>query len=1319
MSNQFPTLPRRLASMARAPISLLVICFSILLLCDRPDTAQAMQGGPLVVVSAASFALDAPIAPNAIVAAFGVNLSTAVETAATNPLPETLAGRSVRVRDSLSATRAARLFFVSPDQINLLIPDNLANGTATVEVLAGETIVASGQIEIRPAAPAIFTANVSGKGVPAANLIRVKPDFTQVMEDAFQGSYPNFTPRPIDLGPEGETVFLVLFPTGARGATNLRVIIGGVDLTPAFYGAQGFFEGLDQVNIELPRALVDADAAGPKEIKVRLHAPGEGDSNEVVLQIARAQLPPVQVTGVTATPPLVARSEIEINGAGFSPDKEKNHVSFGTENGEVKSASETRLSVLVPFGVRSGPISLNSDGREWLSNPFPVRTSLSGIVLDQNQQPLSGVRICRPVMTNAGLRCPDAPATALVQAEGWFVMPDPPLGSRVLFMAESNDGGVPLPLVTFSSPVAGNQDNPLPKTVDITVASGPSGAIGSAAGLHSSPADLRSLPTGSHSSPAGLRSSPAQLDFKLAIDNIAFTLPSGAAATFPDGATGGIITLTPISNGVSPVPFPPNVFSPSLAQITPFGVQLSPGGSLVLPNSDQLPEGSEPALFRYDFASGQFVDTGIKTTVSGDQILTPAGAITETSIYFAALPRQTTTIIGRVVESDQTTPVQGAIVSARGQQATSDGNGGFTLTMVPASNGDLIAVTAVYLRPSGRTDTSSRVTGPAVIKGLTRLVENGQVVPIVLPSAASNRPPVISAPSYASVYANEVREIPLTITELDDDQGIANLEVSGASFATIIGSATSSPRLRLAPTPGDLEMPKRALTLMAADTAGASASVTLTVEVKPLPVAIPLQLSTDENTPLEIVLAGSDVENRPLIFTIASEPANGELSGTPPNITYTPDSGFSGNDSFTFRVSNGIVESAPATVSITVDQTLARWTLTGNINKSRGGHASTRLPDGRVLISGGLTADIPDISGIAHLKSSEIYNPATGSWAFSGDLFLDHVYHTSTLLEGGEFPGHVLVVGGEGRNFNPVSPRTAERYNPVTGLWTQVADTIFPHIRHTATRLLDGRVLIAGGEYENVSNKAEIYNANFDNWTETGELNSPRIEHTATLLGNGLVLVAGGRSSQALNTGELFNPATGLWTMTPNLNQARNKHTATLLADGRVLLAGGENQGAGATAEIYNPATGQWAPAGILVFARHSHTATLMDDGRVLVAGGISIANGGYLTKVEIYDPATGQWSETAEMSESRGLHTAERLANGRVIVAGGDAAGVTRLTSEVYTPGRIESGPKETKRESRLARSSSARLKATLINGRGGSGIAWRFIRSFSPLIP
>ncbi len=234
-----------------------------------PDTTT----NALAPVSAASFSAQT-LAPESIVAAFGVNLASSVITANQVPLPTTLAGTTVEVRDSLGAVRLAPLFFVAPGQINLQIPPGTANGAATITVTNGAGTLSQGTVTIAGVAPGIFTANANGLGVPAAVAVRIKASGTQSFEliARFDAAQNRFVAVPLDLGPPGEQVVLVLFGTGLRGRSSLlatSVTIGGVPADVGFAGAQGDLVGLDQVNLTLPRAL-----AGRGEVDLTLTVDG-------------------------------------------------------------------------------------------------------------------------------------------------------------------------------------------------------------------------------------------------------------------------------------------------------------------------------------------------------------------------------------------------------------------------------------------------------------------------------------------------------------------------------------------------------------------------------------------------------------------------------------------------------------------------------------------------------------------------------------------------------------------------------------------------------------------------------------------------------------------------------------------------------------------------------------------------------------------------------------------------------------------------------------------------------------------------------------
>ena len=200
---------------------------------------EAFPRDAAALVSAASYRPDAA-SPEAMVAAFGQKLATGTATLTSLPLPTELAGTSVRVDGVL-----APLFFVSPQQINFLIPVQTATGFAAVEITAADGTVSRSGLTVAATAPAIFTANAQGNGAPAALSTVDGASYRHV-------GNPDGSPNAINAGD-----FLILFGTGIRGAAagTVKLTIGGADVPVLYAGRQADFVGLDQVNTQIPAGL--------------------------------------------------------------------------------------------------------------------------------------------------------------------------------------------------------------------------------------------------------------------------------------------------------------------------------------------------------------------------------------------------------------------------------------------------------------------------------------------------------------------------------------------------------------------------------------------------------------------------------------------------------------------------------------------------------------------------------------------------------------------------------------------------------------------------------------------------------------------------------------------------------------------------------------------------------------------------------------------------------------------------------------------------------------------------------------------------------
>jgi Kelch motif len=308
----------------------------------------------------------------------------------------------------------------------------------------------------------------------------------------------------------------------------------------------------------------------------------------------------------------------------------------------------------------------------------------------------------------------------------------------------------------------------------------------------------------------------------------------------------------------------------------------------------------------------------------------------------------------------------------------------------------------------------------------------------------------------------------------------------------------------------------------------------------------------------------------------------------------------------------------------------------------RSGQTATLLPDGKVLIAGGMRRNQD------FYRSAELYDPATGKFQATGEMSVRRVGHIAVLLRS----GRVLIAGGW---VDQGGTDSAELYDPSVGKFTVIARMTVPRGRPSATLLADGDVLIAGGEERDnqALASAEIFRVKTLSFQPTGSMRHARVSQTATLLNDGRVLVVGGYAGGVTPSAELYDPKSGSFTETGGLDTARCKHTAGLLPDGRVLIAGGSDSrgwnGNLNSTEIYDPRTGKFTTASPLNESRFK----LPDEAVQLLSGQLLIAGGS--RKVEVFDPASGRFLVTAgQLSAPWHFMTETKLRDGSVLLAGG-----------------------------------------------------------------
>ncbi|MFC0111966.1 Kelch repeat-containing protein [Kibdelosporangium aridum] len=333
--------------------------------------------------------------------------------------------------------------------------------------------------------------------------------------------------------------------------------------------------------------------------------------------------------------------------------------------------------------------------------------------------------------------------------------------------------------------------------------------------------------------------------------------------------------------------------------------------------------------------------------------------------------------------------------------------------------------------------------------------------------------------------------------------------------------------------------------------------------------------------------------------------------------------------------------------------------------------AAILLKDGtKVLVAGGA-----DGSG-ASVQQSAVYDFATDKWSKPASLGTARQLHAMALLPDGK----VLITGGISAPGRPALD-TAEIFDPEKNTWTAVDNKMSTgRWGHSAVALDGGQILIAGGSRIRSTGtvtalrSAELFNPTDKTWAPTkNEMTDARTGHVAVALQEGKkVLVCGGTSpvgtanDPALAFCEVYDTAAKTWTPTGSMHYPRSGHTATALSATTVLVAGGRAPGAPgdgsydpfacSTAEVFdlNTSNGTWRDVGPMPAGRALHRAVSLGAGKVLLIGGTDdVSNEAGFRSVLQYE--NGAWSKLAGLAEGRWAFAAA-ASGAKVIVAGGVA---------------------------------------------------------------
>ena len=319
-----------------------------------------------------------------------------------------------------------------------------------------------------------------------------------------------------------------------------------------------------------------------------------------------------------------------------------------------------------------------------------------------------------------------------------------------------------------------------------------------------------------------------------------------------------------------------------------------------------------------------------------------------------------------------------------------------------------------------------------------------------------------------------------------------------------------------------------------------------------------------------------------------------------------------------------------------------RIVTTGQMIEARFDHAAVLLDSGQVLIVGGI-----ERNGVMQ-PSAELFDPVTGRFTITGKPLAQHGWGvTATRLRDGK----VLVAGGSTGCDSPCYTASAELYDPATGTFAPTGKMTVQRAEARAVLLKTGEVLLVGGTAITEGNSvlaAELYHASTGSFTSIGAIHLSDATQIV-LLNDGRALVVGSSGT------DLYDPSTKHFMTTGTMTIPRSKFGGALLPDGRVLMAGGQAGGPFGTrvtsTQIYDPRTGRFFPGPELNENRFklSKAVVSLNDGRVLIAGGAE--------QPEIYDPnSNGFVPVRGEKLDGFCFSTATLLNDGRVLLAGGYA---------------------------------------------------------------
>jgi serine/threonine protein kinase len=365
----------------------------------------------------------------------------------------------------------------------------------------------------------------------------------------------------------------------------------------------------------------------------------------------------------------------------------------------------------------------------------------------------------------------------------------------------------------------------------------------------------------------------------------------------------------------------------------------------------------------------------------------------------------------------------------------------------------------------------------------------------------------------------------------------------------------------------------------------------------------------------------------------------------------------------------------PSNPPATPADTTGQWLNYGSLPESVWGEGVVQSSDGHVAL---FSACI----GSSHAATLDTWtlDPQTGD--ISGGAAMTWPQSLPAIAV---FDGSSVMVAGGWKGSDPIA--NAEIRDATTGSFVAVQSMALPRSQATLTDIGNGRVLVAGGWIQHTSGgyiataSTEIFDRGTGTWSPAAPMSTPRALATATRLQDGRVLVAGGdqswqgansqgASQVVLRSAEIYDPASGAWQDAGNMSVPRAAESAALLSNGHVLVVGGWRDGneyGQLSTDEYIPSAG-WRTASDMPDPHAQGRLVALKDGRLLAVGGVD-ADGNTTAEVDLYDPSSADWQRTGGLLEPLYWPAVAVLNDGRVLVVGGNAGDTVTGRLEIYAP--------------------------------------------------